>query len=481
MKLFILLITLITSVAFSNSDCLKLCGFCSENQEDSTCIKVSSICRCPILLDSVRAVQDSITKIKTTFATGLAFSCDNEVCAQKVFFKNGIYHRIEKTELTLSNDEIKTHLLASGIKKDSTEVTDEIVLMPPMINECIELCGSCVVSDSSENGPNQFENEFCQKIDNSCKCIDHAKNAYQVQQKAKMDSIARIEAKVVRLERAMILVDSLQTLCNETINCVLHFTYGNSTLTIFDLQKRIYMDNDSSAYSNLIAKPSNSALLISPKESPLVKDSTKQTFVEKNKSNRLFYFGFSLAFEHFLEDYVGDIDVMNSDEVIDQQFGLNLGFLLRWYFYRWGSFQTGLNAIFHYAYYDEAYSNTDILFNEATIEYYNLMVEIPLEFRFGFPIGRVISPYVSISTHIRKPIYAWIMYDYDYNDDKKNGAYTEDDWEFMEYIGLGLEISRHVSLQWQFAIFAARTNVDFATMAYDTNLKTWRINADFAF
>jgi hypothetical protein len=51
----------------------------------------------------------------------------------------------------------------------------------------------------------------------------------------------------------------------------------------------------------------------------------------------------------------------------------------------------------------------------------------------------------------------------------------------MEYIGLGLEISRHVSLQWQFAIFAARTNVDFATMAYDTNLKTWRINADFAF
>ena len=71
----------------------------------------------------------------------------------------------------------------------------------------------------------------------------------------------------------------------------------------------------------------------------------------EKKKDRIFYFGVSLAFEQFLEETVANYDVSESDNDY-AHLGANFGFFLRWYFYSAGSFQLGLNAVYHHGHYD---------------------------------------------------------------------------------------------------------------------------------
>ena len=220
--------------------------------------------------------------------------------------------------------------------------------------------------------------------------------------------------------------------------------------------------------------------------------------VNSDKKERNFYKGISLGFEQFQEVSVANYDVKKADEVYNH-LGLNLGFFMRWYFYSAGSFQIGLNGIWHHGRYALDGSNFDarwyVLYyhHDVSIDYHNIMAEIPLTVRFGLPFKY--SPYISLSAHIRKPIYAWVEYDaniswsidddyydpwsYHFGDfNSSDGAYTADDWEFIGFVGAGLEISRHVSIQWQVVCINA---VTYSNEHINYRLgESWRLSLDFA-
>ena len=221
----------------------------------------------------------------------------------------------------------------------------------------------------------------------------------------------------------------------------------------------------------------------------------------EEKKDRIFYFGISLGFEQFREKTIAHYEVEEEEGYIDH-LGANLGFFLRWYFYRAASFQFGLNAIYHQGFYyieesdyrigwGQYYYNHDV-----SIAYQSIMAEIPLTFRFGLPL--VISPYLSLDFHVRKPIYARIDYDvsvnvrlgdyYDYNsrdfryDDygSNEGTFASSDWEFLGYLGFGFEFTRHISIQWQMLLLDAVTYAA-EIVNYKLLADTWRISLDIAF
>ncbi len=238
---------------------------------------------------------------------------------------------------------------------------------------------------------------------------------------------------------------------------------------------------------------------VKPVQDPAALPETEKD--QKPKKDRVFYFGVSFGFEQFQEKTVANHEVVEADELYDH-LGASFGFLLRWYFFRSASFQFGLNGVYHHGYYGIEESDFRIgrgayyYRHDVTIDYHSVMAEIPLTFRLGIPF--VISPYVSLSVHARRPIYAWIDYDVDvrwqlgelysydsrdreYDDSSsKRGPFNESDWDFLGYLGFGVELTRHLSIQWQMLLFNAITYTD-ETVNYKLLTDTWRASLDVAF
>ena len=156
----------------------------------------------------------------------------------------------------------------------------------------------------------------------------------------------------------------------------------------------------------------------------------------------------------------------------------NLGFFHRIYFNRIVSFNYGLNAEFHHGWY------------YGIVDFSTILAEIPLGFRFGIiPLGTSqASLFLSANFHIRKPIYQW--YDLhigsNYWDDYSDSDFASfSDWEFINLLGLGIEITRHFSLEFQwfagnFRIYEGPFGTD-AEQSYLNGFDSWRIKIDFAF
>ena len=230
-------------------------------------------------------------------------------------------------------------------------------------------------------------------------------------------------------------------------------------------------------------------------------DTTKQSVKDSesaSKENEVFYMGVFLGYEHYYEHEVAGVHMVD-----DYQWGVNLGFLLRWYLYRWGSFQTGINVVYHQAEHEAAEGG------DYDMDYRSIMLEIPLQVRLGVPLGKTpISPFVSLNAYIRKPVYAWVEYSWTREhqgvielgggyyqntaprteylvDDSADGFYKSEDWEFLEYVGIGVEFNRFISLQWQFLLLSTVTYSDYryyGNYFNNTNADeiTWRVILDIA-
>jgi len=211
-----------------------------------------------------------------------------------------------------------------------------------------------------------------------------------------------------------------------------------------------------------------------------VYESNAQTATAENRQaqdqsyeNAVFWMGFSIAYESFMEQM--EDGNLEADEFY-HHLGANTGLVMRWQFYHWVSFVTGFNAIYHHGQYD---------LDVGSINYHNIIVEIPLQFRFALPLEKTkIRPFISISTHIRKPIYTWgdasLWSNMDKNTDNSSSeAHPFIDWEFMEYLGLGVELNRHVAIQWQPLLYSIRTSDPNTFAPYDGGIDTWRLNFEF--
>jgi hypothetical protein len=66
----------------------------------------------------------------------------------------------------------------------------------------------------------------------------------------------------------------------------------------------------------------------------------------------------------------------------------------------------------------------------------------------------------------------------------KDGSYSDfyafSDWEFLTFVGFGIEMSRAISFQWQFLPVSIVTNTDAITNYYcdDSDGMTWRFSID---
>jgi hypothetical protein len=70
-------------------------------------------------------------------------------------------------------------------------------------------------------------------------------------------------------------------------------------------------------------------------------------------------------------------------------------------------------------------------------------------------------------------------------DNSADGFYKSEDWEFLEYVGVGIEFNRFISLQWQFLLLSTVTYSDYqyyGNYFNNTNADeiTWRVILDIA-
>lgn len=329
---------------------------------------------------------------------------------------------------------------------------------------CLDLCSSCM----SESKP-----DACSKVETLCKCSSLVENLRQ-----ELQSNDSVVAESPAVDSSTVDSSAVDSSVVETA------VVGSSAVDTAVTDSSVV---DSSVVAKTAADTS-------------VTDTAKNTVAESDsvpKENEVFYMGVSLGYESYHEARVAGIPVED-----DSQWGLNLGFLLRWYLYRWGSFQTGVNVVYHQAEYDA--SDWDV--DDYDVDYKSIMVELPLQVRLGMPLGKTpISPFVSLNVYVRKPVYAWVDYyaarehqsiielggGYYQNtvpiteylvDDSADGFYKTEDWEFLEYAGIGVEVNRYVSLQWQFLLFSTVTYSD--TRYYSNYLDifdekiTWRAILD---
>ena len=330
---------------------------------------------------------------------------------------------------------------------------------------CLDLCSSCM----SESKP-----DACSKVETLCKCSSLVENLRQELQSK--DSVV-VESPVVDSSA----VDSSAV-----------------DSSVVDSSVVAKTDADTSVTDSLVAD--SSAQVLGQEKKSAAEDTTKNLGTDSestSKENEVFYMGVSLGYETYYEHEVAGVHVED-----DSQWGLNLGFLLRWYLYRWGSFQTGINMVYHQAEHEGDYGGYDI-------DYRSIMLEAPLQLRLGVPLGKTpLSPFVSLNAYIRKPVYTWVDYNltrvhqgvielgggYYQNtaptteylvDDSASGFYKTEDWEFLEYVGVGIEVNRYVSLQWQYLLLSTVTYSDYTYYVnYFNNTNadeiTWRVILDIA-
>ena len=513
------------AVTISHADnlCVQLCTDCSVDPANATCSKVDQVCgSCPAILDSVQHVEDSLALVReqdSLAAIARADSIQKEkerkdslqvIDVRKlaeILLKNCKSDTCN-FEVTLNNGQLG-HIRAkkgNKAKKESAVVakvdSPSVALLPPMSEECSNLCGTCAVPEGSDT---IAVNPICEKIETQCRCKDYAEQERRLTEKAKADSIVDIEKKLAMMEASQTAAQEVFSFCEQngkTASCSTSIKVLGENLfvaQIIDLEKKAVVDTVAVQPKPLPEKKAPEQKQkkkpvsenIKAKDGQISKDSVSNQKLHPNP-----YKGFGIAIESFLER-----DVANYRVNPDKQVGMNFGYVMRWYFYQWGSFQTGVNFVYHTAEYEwdkydmDGYGYTDV---SGGVDYKNIMFDVPLQVRFGFPLGKsAVSPFVSASFHIRKPVYVWMDYDVnwkwgdnglygvldkDYSfSESYSASYAKSDWEFLLYLGFGLELKRICSIQWQVLPISIVTYADRINNYYtdDSDGVTWRMSVDF--
>ena len=507
------LILLLTASSIAQNMCVELCTPCIGKKKDQTCKKVEEHCHCVALLDSISKAQTGkeaeLSDSQNKLSQELLNICNQEFCTSKVSFENGLFKEISLDNNPTAQEAAKS-IYETKVSSDQSSMT-RIVPLPPMNGECSAFCGDCPVTEKMlKSKKPKHKDKFCKKIEESCKCIDYAINAKQLEEQAKADSVAEFESKVKRIENAALLAKQLHAQCDNNENCILSVAIANKEMEALSVRK---IKEPIKVEKKQTTEPVEEKPIASVAEEKTIESSatnqvqtatntigTQSFGVNFNEGNpsgtnssynapnapkeKSSYFGFSLAFDFPESDDFYGIYFEGAPKSFD--FGIDLGFLFRTYFNKAVSFNLGFNAIYRLATYDG-----EIFY----IDFSTLMAEIPLGFRFGIPLGSLpISPFISTSIHIRKPIYHWIYLElmhrysnYSYGaaielwpDESEDGAASFDEWEFVPLLGAGLELSCHFSFEFQWYIGSFCTHGGGFHEAYETG-ESWRLKFEAAF
>ena len=503
------------AVTISHADnlCVQLCTDCSVDPANATCSKVDQVCgSCPAILDSVQHVEDSLALVREQDSLAAIARADS---IQKEKERKDSLQKIEVRKLAeiilknCKNDTCNFIVSVSdgflgnvrgakgnkAAKKEGTaQDSSNVALLPPMSEECVNFCGTC--SDAEDGSVNPI----CEKIENQCRCNDYAEQERQLAEKAKADSVAAIEKALAGMEASQMAAQQVFDYCLQNAKaaaCSVTVKLGGESFTVIqiqDLPKKeqtvVVPKATSVAPKDTVTKKVKSK---NPKaaKSPVVETVPAENNPQKEKKN--FYMGLTLAYESFHEKYFSDYSIDSESEDGD---GFHLGFLVKWYFWDWMVFQTGLNGVYHSS--DYAYSPSEFRYLDyaiGSVESKVFLFDLPLQLRIGVPFEKnEFLLFFSTSFHVRRPFYASVRsemgwnrkdaYDSSYlywthDEFEEDGFYRAGDWEFLLYLGFGVELTRNFSVQWQFAPMY-RATYTWITDNYGEGGDVWRINMDIA-
>ncbi len=485
-----ILLAILVGTIFSHAQnlCVQLCLDCSTGNSNAMCSQVNETCgNCIAILDSIHQHEDSLARARfqdslTTIARedSLAKEKQRQDSLQKIDARKfgEIIHSNCKNDTCIYDVTVENRLLKHiKAKKENKNVGNWMVnkdtiaeRLPPMSAECSVFCSNC-----EENA----SNAMCGKIEEQCRCTEYREESRRLQEMATADSLAAIQSFLMKMQQAQKTSSHIFEYCekkSETPTCSLQVELtGENFVLVNLLDYNAKLPKDTTHVDTVSAKRDST-------ESKKIAGTSADS-ISKPQKNK--FMGVSIAYEAFSEKSVAGYEVHE----IDKNFGLNLGYFMRFYFYSAGAFQVGLNAVYHYGKYDISSSDLYVSYagypDNAELTYHSLMFEIPVQGRFGIPIRKFpVIPFASVSLHIRKPVYAWTEYDVNYrwydDSDSYSGFYNLSDWEFLLYSGIGIEVNRHFSIQWQYSLLALVTHSD-EVMNYDQDVfDMWRLNLDFA-
>ncbi len=427
------------SQVFASSMCVELCTPCSENAGDTTCAKVESLCNCAAVMDSINTVASEISKNKQQLAMELLGSCDQAACQSTIHFADG--------------------------KFTSTEVTSSSAKLERLKEK-------------------------------------HARDA-DLQIPA--DSAEALQAKVMRLEQSRVLADKAFDICGGQGSCTVDVLYLNSMeiVEIKEVEAEAIATNDSAAVLQTEEQPTTQTEKIAQPEQPEQPQGNDQKAAPANPNQKNLYKGVALSYGYFIErDYLR-LGIHGYDG--ENNYDGAITWLMRWYFYSAGSLQAGLGVSYHHAeYYSDkykflgnidyyeidwfygsyngSYERRESVYLSIDGEEHTISLEIPLTLRLGIPFAKGFAPYASGTFMVRKPIYGWADVDVDdwwFTEDDtgmKSDFYSDEDWEFVGWLGFGVEFTRHFSVEYQMMLFSTSTGIGHEYYPEDS----WRVNLQFA-
>ena len=489
-QLLAIIFFIAVSNAIANPMCVSFCEECIGKESTPTCLKVDSTCgNCKAILDSVQIEKERIAKeleqkrieeekalaLKQTLTNQIADSvvqkCENSFCAFEIYWNQNQIKAVKAVPLPMKKDSLTSYLKTQTTKDSSESIQKSDTIpenIPPMNQECKNFCQMCT-EDSTNAKQDSMSISMCAKIEAQCQCKYHAEILAQQEEQKRIDSLKAIEERLLYLEAAKIMGQKIYESCSTPENCSTLVTIRKKNLDIVEFRNILV---------KVTAKPVvKKDTLLPPKQTPPPHPTNKPLKpknLKENKKEKTFYSGISLN--------IGDVDRQSYFEDFDEnEDGIigGIGYLARWYFYSAGSFQLGINALVESVTMAEAeYSYLD--FN---VDQISLVAEIPIELRFGIPLDEYFAPFVSFSLNARKYIYGWFKYEMEnswlYNDATEDGFYESGDIDFLYFLGIGIEITKHFAIQYQWLISGIgwRSGYDFN---YDEDC-TNRFSMDFAF
>ena len=358
---------------------------------------------------------------------------------------------------------------------------------------------------------------FCQLAESSCQCKAHEQNTRDIiaidkeiaEKTAYADSLLKFRTKLLREEMARAIADSVQAHCNVEGKCSYTVTFTSAEFAILEMHPTeepkpvaaaapadtakaapaVEQAPASAPADTTAAQPAPAACPQASESAPA--DSTK-------KKDRIFYKVMEFTYGNFGEHSYyqkGYGRIRNLDDETGYEGGLT--YYLRWYFYDGGAFSIGMGTFYHYKKF--TLEDTLALTNKVDIYYHNIGLDIPISFRLGVPYIPIFKPFISQTFNFHKPIFE--IYKVEAPESEKELSKEEEvkeaakdqlglgflddietrfngvkDLTFSVWLGIGLQITRHFSAEYQFNFGVGGSG---HSHRFDTD-NYWRIVVDFA-
>ena len=358
---------------------------------------------------------------------------------------------------------------------------------------------------------------FCQLAESSCQCKAHEQNTKDIiaidkeiaEKTAYADSLLKFRTKLLREEMARAIADSVQAHCNVEGKCSYTVTFTSAEFAILEMHPTeepkpvaaaapadtakaapaVEQAPASAPADTTATQPAPAACPQAAESAPA--DSTK-------KKDRIFYKVMEFTYGNFGEHSYyqkGYGRIRNLDDETGYEGGLT--YYLRWYFYDGGAFSIGMGTFYHYKKF--TLEDTLALTDKVDIYYHNIGLDIPISFRLGVPYIPIFKPFISQTFNFHKPIFE--IYKVEAPESEKELSKEEEiteaakdqlglgflddietrfngmkDLTFSVWLGIGLQITRHFSAEYQFNFGVGGSG---HSHRFDTD-NYWRIVVDFA-